>query len=364
MRRRRECHGPLARTAESESSNLRRRKSGAALLLRTLRLLFGNRPGRVRRPARASAGCAVPVAVVINGIPSNTATIAVSPDGGACSDPLGIVLVRYPDRPSRTGPRASPIITLSHTDGGNPADTGDAVRSPRRPSSQYARRVSAARPLPVSCLLITGQWQRQLSVVARPPCSMPVRRSRSPDPVAEASSRSRANGAYGGRAPRHAGRNLSLSGTGDGDVGPFTASLSRAAPMTWTNRTALTSITPGTPFTVNWAAGDPASYVVIDGSVRPTPPPTSSASSSASSVRAPDTFTVPGYITAGCRPDRASSSLRRTEPCALQRARNRPGLLHVCGRVRRRPVCRCHGWRWRQRIASRGTPLRFELQND
>jgi uncharacterized protein (TIGR03437 family) len=98
-------------------------------------------------------GCAVPVDVVINGINSNTATIAVSSDGSPCSDPLGTS-----SSDIQTGVNSGAArfgnIELTHTDGGNPADTGGAAFT-STPFASYAASLGGL-PAVGSCYIISG----------------------------------------------------------------------------------------------------------------------------------------------------------------------------------------------------------------
>jgi hypothetical protein len=65
--------------------------------------------------------------------------------------------------------------------------------------------------------------------------------------------------------------------------------------MTWTNRTALTSITPRNSFTVNWTAGDPNSYIEVLGAAASS---TVFAIFVCTELASAGSFIVPGYITA------------------------------------------------------------------
>ena len=56
------------------------------------------------------------------------------------------------------------------------------------------------------------------------------------------------------------------NGSGGADVGAFTTSLTAAAPLTWTNMNAITTVTRSQGVTVNWTGGDPNSFVQIYGS--------------------------------------------------------------------------------------------------
>jgi uncharacterized protein (TIGR03437 family) len=56
------------------------------------------------------------------------------------------------------------------------------------------------------------------------------------------------------------------NGSGGSDVGPFTASLTAAAPLTWTNMNSITTVTRSQGVTVNWTGGAASSFVQIFGS--------------------------------------------------------------------------------------------------
>jgi hypothetical protein len=56
------------------------------------------------------------------------------------------------------------------------------------------------------------------------------------------------------------------NGSGASDVGAFTASLTLAAPLVWTNMNSITTVTRSQGVTVTWTGGDPNSYVQIGGS--------------------------------------------------------------------------------------------------
>jgi uncharacterized protein (TIGR03437 family) len=57
-----------------------------------------------------------------------------------------------------------------------------------------------------------------------------------------------------------------VTGPGGADVGPFTANINIAAPLTWTNEASVTTITRSAGQLVTWSGGDPSSTVIIEGS--------------------------------------------------------------------------------------------------
>jgi uncharacterized protein (TIGR03437 family) len=56
------------------------------------------------------------------------------------------------------------------------------------------------------------------------------------------------------------------TGPGGANVGPFSASLTLAQPLVWTNQASITTVNRAAGQTVTWTGGDPAGYVQISGS--------------------------------------------------------------------------------------------------
>ncbi len=236
-------------------------------------------------------GCTVPVDVVINGIPSNTATISVSPDGSPCSDPLG---TSSSDIQTLAGKGTTRIasLSLSHTDGGNPSDTAGATFA-AEPFAQYAASLSGV-PAAGSCYVISGSGNANFP--PSPATALDAGAAlQFSGPNGNAQLTKLNTGGYGALVPAIQAGAYTLTGPGGKDVGPFSASLTVPAPMTWTNRTALTSITPGTSFAVNWTAGDPNGYIEVIGAAASN---TLFAIFVCTEHANLGTFTVPGYITA------------------------------------------------------------------
>ena len=243
------------------------------------------------------AGCAVPVDVVINGVPSNTAVIAVSTDGSACSDALGTSSSDV-QVGSNNGTARFANVTLTHNDGGNPTDSGSASFT-STPFVKYAAGLEGS-PAPGSCIVISGSGSNP----SFPPSPSTALDAGSAITVsgpggAGGTMTKLKDGSYGGTlGPVQAGSYM-VSGSGGADVGPFGVSMIVPGPITWTNRAAVTSITPGNSLTINWNASDSNSYVTIDGLAL--------GNSAGGTVfglfvcvehAGVGTFSVPGYITA------------------------------------------------------------------
>jgi hypothetical protein len=56
-----------------------------------------------------------------------------------------------------------------------------------------------------------------------------------------------------------------ITGPGGTQVGAFTAQFNNPAPLTWTNRDAVTAVNRSQGVTVTWSGGDPSSYANISG---------------------------------------------------------------------------------------------------
>jgi hypothetical protein len=241
-------------------------------------------------PAGVS-GCSVPVAIVINGIASNTAFISVSADGSTCSDPLGTSSSDL-QTGTNNGAIRTASFTLSHTDGGNPPDTGSGAFT-STPFAKYAASLTGP-PTAGSCQVVSGGGNASLPTTGAVALDGGAALQLT-GPAGAVQLPKLANGGYGAVISPILSGSYSLTGAGGGDVGAFMATLPVPTPLTWTNRTALTSITPGNSFAVNWTAGDPNGYVAIEGV---------SASSTLFAIfvcvekASAGTFTVPGYITA------------------------------------------------------------------
>jgi uncharacterized protein (TIGR03437 family) len=239
-------------------------------------------------------GCTVPVVVVINGIPSNVTSIAVSPDGGLCSDPLGLSSSDL-QTAIQTGAARIATISLTHSDGGNPPDSGSASFT-TTPLLQYARGLSGASAAG-SCLLINGSGNASLPSSGAAPLDAGASVQVS-GPTGSGQLAKQSNGGYTGVLPPIQAGAYTISGNGGADVGPFTASMNVGPPIVWTNRTAITSITPGSPVTVSWTAGDPNAFVSIEGLAVNQSTKLFGIFECTERASA-NSFQIPGYITAG-----------------------------------------------------------------
>lgn len=115
-----------------------------------------------------------------------------------------------------------------------------------------------------------------------------------------------------------------LTGPGGPDVGSFTATLSLAQPLVWTNQTATTSVNRAAGVTVNWTGGDPNGYVQIAGASSTGAAANLLSVSFTCNARTQDgTFTVPPAVLLALPP--SGSQTQGGVTFAI------PGLLSVSG---------------------------------
>ncbi len=89
------------------------------------------------------------------------------------------------------------------------------------------------------------------------------------------------------------GGSFQFTGTGGQDVGKFTASISYANPLNWTNMSAVSTVVRANGQTVTWTGGANDSYVSISGT---SSSDTVSASFTCNAPAAAGQFTIPAYV--------------------------------------------------------------------
>jgi hypothetical protein len=115
-----------------------------------------------------------------------------------------------------------------------------------------------------------------------------------------------------------------MTGPGGPDVGSFTATLTLAQPLTWTNSSGITSVNRSAGVTVNWTGGDPNGYVQIAGASSTGAPANLLNVIFTCNARTQDgTFTVPSAVLLALPPSGSQSQGGVTIPI--------PGILSVSG---------------------------------
>ena len=217
-------------------------------------------------PKSVSTGCGISIVAVSGSMVSNTVSIPVMPGGGACSDPVVDGSTVFPSGASynfgslqigqsvgsgQTSDGAGGSFINSSgpeaTNGGGLTSLGNCYENQ---SIIGASQVSGVTNIALDPGTIT---------VTGPSGTQPVPATAPPPPGSFAAT------LPAGFIPPATGGTFTFTGTGGKDVGPFTASISYTNPVSWSNMTAITTVSRSQGVTLNWTGGDPHSYILISG---------------------------------------------------------------------------------------------------
>lgn len=245
----------------------------------------------VKVPQNVS-GCNVSVVVVTgsgaDSRVSNFATLPVAPSGRTCTDPLSPLSSDMVTKIFSTGSFSSGFITLNKTTtpgttvggvtiGGGTTDSGYASFT-KITSAQFIEGAQAAASGSASIGSCLVNFYTT-SGGAPPPAFQVTYLNAGPDvningpngllamPLQTSNgitfySTPSSNTSF---IPASGGAFTFDNGSGGPDVGGFTAQLQMAAPLVWSNKADLATVTRSNGVTVNWTGGDPATYVNITG---------------------------------------------------------------------------------------------------
>jgi len=269
-------------------------------------------------PADAPLGCWVPVQVRTEGrVVSNSVTMAIAADGGACSEP-GNALAKPLISGSKTGLVALYRLDQQHGRGRTKyedvLDFG-TVTLRQDLGGPFAFNPLFSLPPAGSCTvyagsidffggtnpLLTAPSGKYLNGGANFSLITPKggRAIAGPKvgPVNVATLGGNFPGTY---TPRQtpvldSGTTFQLNGDGGADVGPIRASFAVTAALTWTNRNQITEVNRSQPLTINWAGAPAGQTVLIMGSNSDIPL-NSNAMFVCTADAAAGTFSVPSQI--------------------------------------------------------------------
>jgi uncharacterized protein (TIGR03437 family) len=243
----------------------------------------------VEVPAGVS-GCYVSVAVITNNIVSNFATIPVAASGRTCSDTnTGLSATALQQISNLTnfslgsisiGKTTTPGITVSgFTVPGSTTDSGDASFA-KYTLTQFDASGSFGGGYLASigsCIVFTfsGSAPTPPTVNVTPLNAGPAINVNGPNgtksmPYQDGFYSATLGGGSGATAlpifiPSTGGVFKFDNGSGGPDVGAFTAQITLAAPLVWSNMSNITTVTRSNGQLITWTGGDPDSYVEISG---------------------------------------------------------------------------------------------------
>ena len=241
-------------------------------------------------------GCAVSVVVQTGNLVSNTTTMAIASDNGACSDPSGISVSAFTPVLSSKGTVSVGLIDLFQDSiavkiGGQSTTTntgfGSAVFDKYTADqigsitgllgqgslgsctvTSYGSNLNSGSsgstpeltPVPSVIGLDAGA-----AITVTPPSEAPIVLK----PTSLTVSSNKQKGDYSGQVSAiPAGAYTISNGSGGADIGAFTKTLTLASPVQWTNQTTVAAapIDRTKSLTLTWTGGDPSTYAFIEGS--------------------------------------------------------------------------------------------------
>ena len=292
-------------------------------------------------PSNAPTGCSVPVQVTAAGVEANTIRVAISSDGSKCQDTanpfanttasggntgtLGLMRVSLLGVVNSTEPPVDSTFDIGLGIFSNTPAGGDLAFSPFMNLPPVGTCVSTSKMLDLgtvigsSGLSLDNSGSKSLDAGTALTVTGPKGSVQIPhfDPNS-------GTGPYvsllGGKVPVSGSNSLppflepgsyTITGPGGKDVGKFSASLTLATPLNWTNQSQITSINRSAGVTLTWSGGDPGSTVLILGGSTNQQSKNSGGFGCLAPISA-GTFTVPSNVLMDLPPTGAVTSIQNT----------------------------------------------------
>jgi uncharacterized protein (TIGR03437 family) len=232
------------------------------------------------------SGCFVTLMVQTGNTVSNNPTMAISPNGGPCSDPNGISLSAFPGAIAKGGVLSVGSVSLTQTSlaiqiaGQSISNTsvGGSAAFERFTAAQLATSPSFfGIPSVGSCTVYTFVGTTPPSIASALGIGLDAGTAIAVTPPSGTPANlltTGVTGSYSGTLQSlPAGSYAINNGKGGADVGAFSTSLNVPQPLTWTNQAAITVPTPGfvgtvnrtAPLRITWSGGDPNGFAEIAG---------------------------------------------------------------------------------------------------
>jgi uncharacterized protein (TIGR03437 family) len=228
------------------------------------------------------AGCHVPIALKVEGVVSNYATIAVASSGKTCSDWQGFSASEIASDAALGAILLGQTRMTLSTPSGSGSSVGEDVSAMffRRPGADalYGIGPRDAGVMLGSCVVhgmkapAAVQWMPYTAAGAYAGvdagASLVLTGPNGQTQIAPQATGRYANplGGAGGSPYLAEGRYSVTNGTGSADIGAFRAELTVPAAVTWTNAGGLKEITRAQPLDILWSGGDASKeFVIISG---------------------------------------------------------------------------------------------------
>jgi hypothetical protein len=218
-------------------------------------------------PTGVSPGCFVSVVAVTGSVVSNAVTLAVNPNGGACSDPAsGLTGSQLQSLAGKAGGNVNSLLLgiIQTTVNGKSQAAGAALPAAES-SAEFGKGYEYASQ--GSCTIVPP-GQASLSGTGPSGIGIPLDAGaiQLTGPTGQVS-------LNGGEAPLPGSGTTvpagvyTFTGAGGKDLGSFQTALNVQTPLTLTNLSALATITRSQGATVTWTGGFPNGDVEIEGDV-------------------------------------------------------------------------------------------------
>ncbi len=240
------------------------------------------------------SGCAIPVIIKVGNNVSNATTVAIAPNGGTCSDPLGLTSSQLNTINNGGTIRVGGIalarialdITFSGFSGSISFDTGAATFQELNAQNigSSSSLNAGGTPSVGTCTIYTGTTYADPVAIKGldAGASISVNGPKGAKTLTKSPGLVGSYGASFATAGVITGLPIALpgfsdppyldpgnytfnNGSGGTDVKGFSTSYTLPAAITWTNKAAITNINRASGQTVTWTGGDPAGYVMITG---------------------------------------------------------------------------------------------------
>jgi uncharacterized protein (TIGR03437 family) len=262
-------------------------------------------------PADAITGCYVPVAVVVNNVTSNFASLAIAPAGSACSDGNGFTDSQMQQILSAAGGSTRlATLNLARTvsSSAGTIDKGSAAFGMYTPGQLASSLGPSQMPSLGGCMVfpfsgsspsITDPTQPQglnagdAITISGPNGDEPLTVSQSGTPGVYAAQL--ATSSNGGNLFLDPG-SYTFSGPGGADVAALQGQFTVPSPIVLSNAASITSVTRTQGVTLTWTGGDPNGFVNISGYSLATQAGTGAMFACTAPASA-GTFTVPPMVT-------------------------------------------------------------------